>query len=324
MSEIEYSDLLFEISTKIGVNQLERLVFMCRNQISKGSARTIQNALGLFEELEKRNNLGIDRLETLKQILTQLKNRSMLKKVEEFEIKRKAQSVGIIASLKQAAVNVKGAIKMVCNFRTIGGGLLVVGSGMALRSCSTLDEYVEAFTKIVLVAYTKLIEISEGSLCFTVQAETPAALKELWDIYKDGTLQSRLQEFLVTDDIKHLANGENVEITVFINKQEYKEAYLDLLQKNQDVPDIKEEERLWRNSDSFLCSKLNEDEVTLMKLKQMENKLSFERKFHEEEIMKLKEKIVLTERLSGENDRTVNLLAPNLLCIHVALRLDLS
>ena len=45
---------------------------------------------------------------------------------------------------------------------------------------------------------------------------------------------------------------------------------------------------------------------------------------HEEEIMKLKEKIVLTERLSGENDRTVNFLAPNLLCIHVALRLDLS
>ena len=89
MSEIEYSDLLFEISTKIGLNKLDRLVFMCRKLISEGSEETIKDALGLFKELEKQDNLGMDRLENLKQILKQLKNRSMLKKVEEFEIKRK-------------------------------------------------------------------------------------------------------------------------------------------------------------------------------------------------------------------------------------------
>ena len=66
MFEIEYSDLLFEISSKIGVNQLERLVFMCRKQITKGSERTIQNALELFEKLEKWDKLGINWLETLK------------------------------------------------------------------------------------------------------------------------------------------------------------------------------------------------------------------------------------------------------------------
>lgn len=92
---------------------------------------------------------------------------------------------------------------------------------MALRSCSSLDEFVETFNKVVLVSYTKLVEISEGSLCFTVQAETPAALKELWNIYKDGILQSRLHEFLVTDDIKQITNGEDIEMTVFIDEQEY-------------------------------------------------------------------------------------------------------
>lgn len=110
---------------------------------------------------------------------------------------------------------------MVCNFRTIGGALLVVSSGMALRSCSTLDEFVETFNKVVLVAYTKLVEISEGSLCFTVQAETPAALKELWDIYKDGTLQRRLKKFLVTDDIKQLTDAKDIELAVFIDEKEY-------------------------------------------------------------------------------------------------------
>ena len=69
---------------------------MCRKQISKGSEITTQNVLGLFEELEKQDNLGIDRLGTLKEILKQLKNRSMLKKVEEFEIKRKGDQLMLV------------------------------------------------------------------------------------------------------------------------------------------------------------------------------------------------------------------------------------
>ena len=96
MSEIEYYDLIFEISTKIDVDQLERLVFMCTKKISKASKGMIQNALGLFEELEKQGYLGIDKLETLKEILKQLKKRSMLKKVEEFEIKRKGAQLMLI------------------------------------------------------------------------------------------------------------------------------------------------------------------------------------------------------------------------------------
>ena len=107
MSEIKYCDI-FNIRTKIGVNQSERLVFMCRKQISKGSKITTQNVLGLLEELEKQDNLGIDRLGTLKEILKQSKNRSMLKKVEEFEIKKKgAQLMLVIFVLKFSEGNLK-------------------------------------------------------------------------------------------------------------------------------------------------------------------------------------------------------------------------
>ncbi|KAL9959128.1 hypothetical protein ACROYT_G036216 [Oculina patagonica] len=169
---------------------------------------------------------------------------------------------------------------------------------MALRSCTSLDEFVEVFNKVVLVSYSKLVEISEGSLCFTVQAETALALKELWDIYKSGTLQNRLQEFLVTEDIKELASGENVEVSVYIDEQEYKEAYLDLMLLQNRVSDIKEEERLEgrrrRNSDSFLCFKPNEDDVTLMRLKHAENKLNLDSQrlqALEEENKKLKAEI---------------------------------
>ena len=95
MSEIEYYDLIFEISTKIDVNQLERLVFMCTKKISEGSEGTIKSARG-FKELEKQGYLGIDRLENLKEILKQSKKRSMLKKVEEFEIKRRGTQLNIM------------------------------------------------------------------------------------------------------------------------------------------------------------------------------------------------------------------------------------
>jgi len=118
---------------------------------------------------------------------------------------------------------------MVCNYRTIAGGLLAVSSVMALRKCSTLEEFVEVFNSVVLVSSSKLVEISEGSLCFTVQSEASSALKKLWDMYKNGTLQNRLQEFLVTDEIKQLASGEEVEVTVYIDEQEYKAAYLELM-----------------------------------------------------------------------------------------------
>jgi len=89
MSKHEYNDLLFDISRKINTNELPRLVFMCRDDITEGSEDRIQDVLTLFKELEKENHLGIDRLDTLKEILTRMKKRSLLKKVEEFEIKRK-------------------------------------------------------------------------------------------------------------------------------------------------------------------------------------------------------------------------------------------
>ena len=60
------------------------MVFMCTKKISEGSEGTIKSARGEFKELEKQSYQGIDRLETLKQILKQLKKRFMVKKVEEF------------------------------------------------------------------------------------------------------------------------------------------------------------------------------------------------------------------------------------------------
>jgi len=48
-------------------------------------------------------------------------------------------------------------------------------------------------------------------------------------MYNNGTLKNRLQGFLVTEEVKQLAAGEDVEVTVFIDEEQYKEAYLNLM-----------------------------------------------------------------------------------------------
>lgn len=61
------------------------------------------------------------------------------------------------------------------------------------------------------------------------------------------------------------------------------------------APDVEDEKRLGgrrrRNSDSFLCFKPHEEDVTLMKLKHAENRWNFERQTFEEENDKLKTEI---------------------------------
>ena len=100
---------------------------------------------------------------------------------------------------------------------------------MILRSCTTLEQFFDAFERVVLPALVKAKELSEGSLCFMVQAETASALKELWNLYKDGTLRNRLQEFLVTKEVKEFAGSDAVEVTVFIDEHEWREAYVNML-----------------------------------------------------------------------------------------------
>ncbi|PFX14013.1 hypothetical protein AWC38_SpisGene21870 [Stylophora pistillata] len=170
---------------------------------------------------------------------------------------------------------------------------------MALQKCSSRQDYQETFERVVLPSSNKLLEINNGSIRFTVEAENLAALKELWDIYKDGTLQSRLQEFLVTDVIKQLANGEDIVVTVSIDEHEYNEAYFDLFLLHR-APSVEQQDRpgrrTRRKSDSFLCFKPNENEIALMKL--MEEKWRKEKQILELRITELEETLKV-ERTSN-------------------------
>ena len=90
------------------------------------------------------------------------------------------------------------------------------------------------------------------------------------------------------------------------------------------MSNVKEEEQLGargrprRNSDSFLCFKLNEDDVTLIKLKHAENKWIFERQrrqFLEEENKELRTKIAVAgiiQRREEESGKCKKIITVNL------------
>ena len=88
----EYNRLLKQIILVLDeLNDVKRLVVICRGKISEESEGHIQNVLSLFKELENQNNLGIHRLGILKEILTETENHDLLKEVEEFEERRKQE-----------------------------------------------------------------------------------------------------------------------------------------------------------------------------------------------------------------------------------------
>ena len=111
----------------------------------------------------------------------------------------------------------------------VAGGITVASTLEVLSRGSTFDQLVSAVNKCVLPAGTSLIQITEGCVCLTVQAENLAALEALWSLYKNGTLRARLQDFFVTEEVREeLAGGEELEVIVTIEEGEYQKALHEL------------------------------------------------------------------------------------------------
>ena len=82
----EYNNLLEQIIRVLDeLNDLERLISICRGNITEVRRASIHDVRSLLKELESNDCLGIDCLEIVKEILTQTGKTDLLKEVEEFE-----------------------------------------------------------------------------------------------------------------------------------------------------------------------------------------------------------------------------------------------
>ena len=121
-----------------------------------------------------------------------------------------------------AVLNIK------CFYTIAGVGVLGSAVYYSLKQFKDDPKLLSVVEKVVLPVGNKLLEMSQGSICLTVQAESLSALKALWRKYKDGSLQKALSAWLVTDKIKEMAKGQEVELEVTIDEDSYRYALLDL------------------------------------------------------------------------------------------------
>ena len=116
-----------------------------------------------------------------------------------------------------------------CTFGlVVGAGILGGATYYTLKHCQENPALVAAFNSCAMPAGVKLIELSKGCVCFTVQAESLSALEALWERCENGSLRSSLEDLLVTDEVKRMAEGKEVELKVNIDQDSYRNAYLEL------------------------------------------------------------------------------------------------
>ena len=85
----EYHGLLEQIIQALDeLNDVEQLVSFCKGKISEERQGNIRDVRSLFQELKNNSCLEINRLDILKEILSQTDKRDLLEKVKEFEERR--------------------------------------------------------------------------------------------------------------------------------------------------------------------------------------------------------------------------------------------
>ena len=119
-------------------------------------------------------------------------------------------------------------LSLVLNIKTVfkvaAGGLVLTSAYQLLRHGCTYEQLLTAVNTCVLPAGARLLQITEGSVFLKVQVESRTALDHLWRLYKNGTLKKRLQALFVTDEMRDLAGGKQVEVIVTIDEDEYEKS----------------------------------------------------------------------------------------------------
>ncbi|XP_068710441.1 uncharacterized protein [Montipora foliosa] len=238
----EYLGLLDKIIPVLDeLDDVERLISICRADIPEAHVGNICNVRSLIKELENNSSLGTDSLGILKEILLQTEQNDLLRELEKFEERRnreeafqtrKERASAFLSSVGSMLIGVMN-IKTV--FKVVAGGMITASTLDVWSRGASYDQLVTAVNKCVLPAGTKLIQITEGCVCLTVQADGVSALKDLWSLYQSGTLKARLQGFFVTDHLRELAQGEQVEAIVTIDEQEFDQAFHELNRREKDV-----------------------------------------------------------------------------------------
>ena len=85
------------------------------------------------------------------------------------------------------------------------------------------------FATVVLPSGILVKYLCEGSVICVLEANDLQGLKELWQRYESGKLQEALEEILITEELRKLSAGEEIKLTVDLDKNMYHDVCLELM-----------------------------------------------------------------------------------------------
>lgn len=84
MEPLEFKSVLLEISDSLHGDQLDKLKYLCQEEIGKRRMEKIDSGTMLFVALTERGKLGADNTEFLAQLLTKICRDDLLQKLNAF------------------------------------------------------------------------------------------------------------------------------------------------------------------------------------------------------------------------------------------------
>lgn len=85
------------------------------------------------------------------------------------------------------------------------------------------------FASVVLPSGVLIKYLCEGSIICVLEANYLPGLQELWQNYQSGKLLEALKDILITEELKALADGQEITMSVTLDENIYREACLELM-----------------------------------------------------------------------------------------------
>ncbi|XP_031564570.1 inner centromere protein-like, partial [Actinia tenebrosa] len=290
--------------------------------ISKEELERVETVDDLWDFLVRKEVISMDDLQVLKNVARYIKSKELEEEVKSYEY----ESSGKLQMTEPNDMliynyydnyyilyNLSFHFYIYASSELVIRSVLSIGTGLLFLSFCGENESAkqDIQKKLVLPPLTKLHEVYEGSVCFVIETTSLSSLKQLWRSYKDGSLKKKFQKVInEIDEVRKVTQGTEVDVTVEIDEEEYREACWVLVLAEIEQAEVEQDssksiQRPRRHSLSceqdFLptCDKTR---FSWTALKEAENKLAREtrrRIYVEKENEKLRQ---VKRRLEEENE----------------------
>lgn len=118
-------------------------------------------------------------------------------------------------------------------------GAWVVGTAFILKRYINEPKTLSLlFASVVLPSGILVKYLCEGSVICVLEANDLQGLKELWQRYESGKLQEALEEVLITEELRKLSAGQEIKLTVDLDKNMYHDVCLELMMTKRTVDQL--------------------------------------------------------------------------------------